>query len=236
MKPFIYIALDKTGQRSNYEAARQFADVKSDRFGFKLNLDAVLDFSPEALNSNAFVKQMGEYGKPLMVDLKMWNGGRTMTNLAKGCADLGVDVINMYPHAMGKFVEKVAKAVEGSKTKLFALTVLTHYTNEDTQRLYGRDIGDATRMLAELGIQGGAKGIIVPGTQLSVVKGFDVHKLVPAIRPPWYADKKANSQEQIVTHLEAADGGATHEVIGSPIMKSENPVAALERILKETDA
>ena len=235
MKPFIYVALDKTGQRSNYEAARQLADVKSDRFGFKLNLDSVLDFSPEAANPNAFVKQMSEYGKPIMVDLKMWNGGRTMTNLAKGCADLGVDIINMYPHAMGKFVEKVAKAVEGSNTKLFTLTVLTHYTNEDTQQLYGRDIGGATIMLAALGVKSGAQGIIVPGTQLDVVKNLDMPKLVPAIRPPWYEDKKANDQEQPVTPDDAVKGGAKYLVMGSPIMKSSDPAKALDRILKETD-
>jgi len=237
MKPFIYAAMDYDNQSKVFEGTKLLADVDSNRYGFKVNLDSVADFSPGSVGPNEFIRIMSEYakGRPLFVDLKMWNGGRTMTNIAKGCADLGVDIINVYPHAMGKFVEKVAKAVDGSKTKLFTLTVLTHYTNEDTQRLYGRNLADSTRMLAELGVQNGAHGIIVPGNQLDVVKDLDVWKLVPAIRPTWYEDRKANEQEQTVTPAEAVNGGATHLVVGSPILKSDDRIKALERILQETD-
>jgi orotidine-5'-phosphate decarboxylase len=87
-----------------------------------------------------------------------------------------------------------------------------------------------------MAVDSGAQGIIVPGTQLDMVKDLEVPKLCPAIRPTWYEDKKANDQEQPVTPEEAAKGGARYLVVGSPVTKSENPVQALERILQETDA
>ena len=238
MKPFIYVALDYDNQAKVFEGAKRLADVGSDRYGFKVNLDSVADFSPGSVGPNEFIRTMNGYAKdrPLFVDLKMWNGGRTMANIAKGCADVGVDIINTYAHAGPKFIQKVAKVLEGSKTKLFALTVLTHYTDEDAMQLYGCNLACATSRLAQMAVEGGAHGIIVPGTQLDVVQSLEVLKLVPAVRPTWYEDKKVNDQEQPVTPEEAVKGGANYLVVGSPITKSENPVQALERILQETDA
>lgn len=235
IKPFIYVALDYEGQNKNIEYARALVEsVDSDRYGFKINLDGVADFSKSALNPHDFVKTIQDLGKRVFVDLKMWNGGRTMEQIARGCADMGVDIINMYSQAGPKFIQKVAHALEGSKTKLFTLTVLTHYTEKDTEREYSLSLGDAVEKFARAGYENGARGIIVPGTQLARVRSVPVEKLCPAIRPDWYADTKDNAQEETITHIDAIREGADYLVVGSPIRKSASPSAALERILKET--
>ena len=96
----------------------------------------------------------------------------------------GVDIINMYPHAGKKFYEKVLSELEGSKTRLFGLTILTHYTDADTQRLYGRDLRDTVRMFTEMNVEYGVHGIILPGTALDVVKDILLMKIFKELKIP----------------------------------------------------
>lgn len=230
----VYVALDYDSQQKNIEFATRLAEsVDSDRFGFKINLDSVADFSSTALNPYSIVKLVMGLGRSVFVDMKMWNGGRTMRNIAEGCAALDVDLINMYPHAGMKFMEGTVRVLEGTNTKLFGLTVLTHYTDEDTRKLYGKSLSGTVRMFAEMGRDYGAHGIVVPGTQLDVVEDLDFLKLCPGVRPEWFEDKKANAQEQIVTPTDGVRGGANFLVVGSPIRKSSNPSRALEKIIEE---
>ncbi len=232
--PLVYVGLDYDCQEDNLAFARELSQkVNLEGFGFKVNLDSVANFSPEAMNPHSFIKEISSYGKPVFIDMKMWNGGRTMCNVAEGCASLDVDIINMYPHAGGKFLRKVASVLEGSKTKLFGLTVLTHYTDEYTQRIYGKNLSDTVKMLADISYDNGANGLVLPGTQLETVRDIAMLKLCPGIRPTWYGDKKANVQEQIVTPSEAVVGGADCIVISSPIRKSTNRPEALEKVLME---
>ena len=236
--PLVFIALDFDSQNEIYMFASSFSSVEDlnhdpPRYGFKVNLDSFLTFHPEARNPFSLITRLLAFGKPLFLDFKMWNGGRTMENIAKGCAGLGVDIINMYPHAGGKFMARVVKSLEGSKTRLFGLTVLTHYTDEDTQRLYGKNLADSVRMLSLINQEYGAHGLIVPGNQLRGIIDITLPKLCPAIRPVWYADTKANDQEQTVTPTQAYNDGAKYLVVGSPIRKDNKPHLALERILKE---
>lgn len=232
----LFVALDSESQGKNIEDAQYLAKKVRGNYGFKINLDSVADFSSSALKPYSLVRSVQETGKPIFVDMKMWNGGRTMSKIAKQCAVfLGVDIINMYPHAGKKFYEKVLSELEGEKTRLFGLTILTHYTDEDTQKLYGRNLRDTVRMFTEMNVEYGAHGVILPGTALDDVRDIAIPKLVPAVRPLWYEDKKANAQEQTVTPEEAFEKGAEIVVCGSPIFKSRNPLEALERILAENN-
>ena len=231
---FVYVALDYNSQQRNFDFAKCLVEsVNSDRFGHKVNLDSIADFSPTALNPYSFIKSIKNLGKPVFIDFKMWNGGRTMENIAQGCADLEVDIINMYPHVGGKFMERVVSTLSGSQTKLFGLTVLTHYNDLDTIKLYGKNLQDSVRMLAEMNYNSGASGIVVPGTQLDVVRDLPLKKLCAGIRPTWFEDRKVNDQEQTVTPYQALNNGADYIVIGSPIRKSKNPSKALERVIQE---
>jgi len=203
-KGFVFVALDYDSQLDNISFATKLAEnVHSIDYGFKINLDSVANFNPDALSPFAMVSAINKLYRPIFVDMKMWNGGRTMENIAKGCADSGVNIINIYPQAGKKFIEKVKRSLEETNTKLFGLTVLTHYTDKDTQRLYGKSLRDSVRMFAEMNQEFGVDGIVVPGTQLDVVQNFSYLKLCPGIRPEWYENKKVNEQEQTVTPIEA---------------------------------
>ena len=76
--------------------------------------------------------------------------------------------------------ETNVKAVtEANGTQLLGLTVLTHYTDEDCQRMYGRDVAGSVKMLADIGQEAGVDGLVLPGTTLHVVKDMNVLKSTP---------------------------------------------------------
>ena len=83
--------------------------------------------------------------------------------------------------------------------------------------------------LAELAEKSGLDGIVCSGQEVAGVhrqwkNGFFV---VPGLRP---ADGKAGDQKRTVTPQEARNGGASVLVIGRPISRAEDPVAAARAI------
>ena len=85
-------------------------------------------------------------------------------------------------------------------------------------------------MLARCAVELGCDGVILPGTELESISDLKTIKAIPGIRPLWYQDKRHLRE---ITPKEAKEKGADIIVCGSPIMKSENPVEAMQKILEE---
>ncbi len=228
-QPLLMVALDD-GEREKVPE-KAVAVAGEGNIGYKLNLDFFIP-TDEA----AFDYVLG-LGKPVFVDLKMWNGKRTMKAVMGYIAGKeGVKFSNAYCHGGVKFLKDVKEVTEANGTQLLGLTVLTHYTDEDCQRMYGRDVAGSVAMLASIGQEADVDGLILPGTTLHVVRDLDKLKTVPGIRPKWYEKQKDNAQEQIVTPYDAVRDGADITVAGSPVFKSKfTPREALEKILSEMD-
>jgi orotidine-5'-phosphate decarboxylase len=112
-----------------------------------------------------------------------------------------------------EFMRRVQAAIReaGHEMDVFGLGVLTHYTDSDCQLLYRRNLSDSVRHFAEEVALAGLDGYIQPGTCLDRTSAMTFKKLVPAIRPDWFEDTRANSQEQTVTP-EAAFGNLPRSV------------------------
>jgi orotidine 5'-phosphate decarboxylase subfamily 1 len=226
--PKLYVAIDTPDLAKAEERARMVNDVEGD-FGFKINLDLIV------LNGGVgtVYNFREKFGRQIFPDLKMWNGGRTMSALAVGLAEAGASLTNIYAQSGVKFMRRVVNAVResGHNMDIFGLGVLTHYTDADCLRLYGRNLSDSVRYFAEETAVAELNGYIQPGTCLNRTNGMIFKRLVPAVRPAWYDDPKANDQEQDVTPEEAFSGGANIIICGSPIFKSPDPQEALAKIL-----
>jgi orotidine 5'-phosphate decarboxylase subfamily 1 len=228
-QPRLYVALDSSDLRKIKEKARMINDIQGD-FGYKINLDAIV------LNGGVMViSAIRElFGRQVFADLKMWNGGRTMSELAVGVAEAGASLTNVYAHTGVEFMRRVQAAIReaGHEMDVFGLGVLTHYTDSDCQLLYRRNLSDSVRHFAEEVALAGLDGYIQPGTCLDRTSAMTFKKLVPAIRPDWFEDTRANSQEQTVTPEAAFGNGADIIVAGSPIFKSPNPAESLYWLLQ----
>jgi len=225
MSTMLFVALDgiKDKTAETLVAVESFMEVDGD-FGFKINLDYVL-----AVGYKAAVGSIREFGRPIFVDLKMWNGGRTMASIVGDLVQLGVDYTNGYALA-GKELARAVKAAEGSDTKILGLTVLTHYDEAYCQLHFRRSLPETVQHFAGISVDSGCHGIILPGTTLGEVTDLAGDKAVPGARPPWYSDDR-HSEE--ITPRAAKEAGATIVVCGSPIMKSDDKVRALRMVLAE---
>jgi orotidine-5'-phosphate decarboxylase len=231
MKPTVMVAVDDP----QWGLVRNLVDnCEVDNYGFKINLDAVL-FDENVLS--CFKK----FNRPIFVDVKMWNGKRTMSSVVQQCVDNNVSIVNVYAHAGKDVLKHLANIVKGTNTKLFVLTVLTHYTEDYVRELYGKSMEETIRLLASWAEESGCTGVILPAKYLYVVKDMKLLTMCPGIRPDWYANKHANNQVQISTPTEAVKNGANYLVIGSPITKVnttlivDQPCVRLNKILNEID-
>lgn len=227
MKPFLFVALDDLAGREEkiLKITEQLSRVEGD-FGFKINLDYLLN--PEK-GLKALLSPIQQYGRPVFADLKMWNGTRTMTSVIENLVALGVDYLNVYALA-DNLLPQAIRITEGTETKVLGLTVLTHFDENYCQKHFRRSLKETVRHFAEVAVEAGCHGIILPGTALEVVTDLDTIKVVPGVRPSWYKDTR--HKEEVEPRV-AIEKGANILVCGSPIMKSKDPVNVLQKILSE---
>lgn len=225
MSTSLFIALDDLCQKEAeaLRIAEELVDSEAP-FGFKMNLDYLL-----SRGLKTAVSTMQRLGRPLFADIKMWNGERTMESVTQELVDLGVDYLNAYILA-DAFLESMVRIADGTPTKVLGVTVLTHFDDRYCQRHFCRPLREAVRHFAQIAIEVGCHGIILPGTCLGVVADLATLKVVPGVRPDWYGD--ARHHEEIEPRVAVAEG-ANILVCGSPIVKSPNREEALRRILSD---
>lgn len=220
----LYVALDHNDRKSNVSLAEKLNPIDG-KFGYKINLDHYCLWP-------WYVEEIAKLDKPFFVDLKMSNGSRTMRNIVEDVVSKGARHTNVWASAE-RLIKPLAELTRNSNTELLGVTITTHFTEDYCRKFFGKSLPDTVRLWSEAALENGCDGIIIPGTTLNAVANLDCPKLVPAIRPLWFQDRKTNDQEQPVTPTEAKEGGATIMVCGSPIYKSPDPVEALQRILEE---
>jgi orotidine-5'-phosphate decarboxylase len=120
---------------------------------------------------------------------------------------------------------------------LIAVTVLTSMSADD---LAGIGITDSPEVhvsrLATLTRNSGLDGVVCSAQEaprLKAEQGADFQLITPGIRP-LSADK--GDQQRIMTPTDALKAGSDYLVIGRPITKSADPLAALEAIHVEVVA
>lgn len=233
-KPFVWIALDDI-QDESLGVIGMLDAVEGD-FGFKVNLDFVLEGGLEHARSSLATK------RKIFVDLKMWNGQRTMARVFTMCDDAGISVVNTYALAGGEgttreegweLKQAIAKYREkrpGSMMQIYAVTILSHYGEDYVNRFFGDDLVTVVELLTEESIDAGADGVIMSGSMAEKLAHLDVKKVLTGYRPDWYQDDR---HSESFTPQNIAGLSDIEIVCGSPIMKSDDPVEALKRVLAE---
>ncbi|HLB50802.1 MAG TPA: orotidine 5'-phosphate decarboxylase / HUMPS family protein, partial [Patescibacteria group bacterium] len=156
--PCFFLANDASSEGKAFRNAEQVANVEGP-YGMKLNLDLVTkDWS--------IIRRMGDFtGRPIFVDMKMWNGKRTMAEIVQAVADEGGAMVNAYASAE-RLLEKASEVARDTGVVLLGVTVLTHYDDAYCRRIYRRSMNDTVRMFAEMSMRWGCNGYILPGTTL----------------------------------------------------------------------
>lgn len=101
----------------------------------------------------------------------------------------------------------------------------------------GIDVSPAEQVerLATLALEAGLDGIVcspMEAGQMRELLGPDAIIITPGVRPKGAA---LGDQSRVATPAEAFAAGASHLVIGRPITRAADPVAAFEEIAAELD-
>jgi orotidine-5'-phosphate decarboxylase len=206
------------------------ADVLADRLAghvgwFKVGLELFGAEGPEA------VRRIGRHG-PVFLDLKLHDIPTTVERAAARLGELGVGLLTV--HATGG-PAMVAAAVEGlgERGRVLAVTVLTSMSDEDLRATNQPPATEQVPALARMAVAAGAPGLVCAPRDLGAVRGAvgpDVLLVTPGIRPAGSGD---DDHARAATPTEALANGADLVVVGRPITRADDPVAAADLIAAE---
>jgi orotidine-5'-phosphate decarboxylase len=168
---------------------------------------------------------------PVFLDLKLHDIPAQVEGAAREAARLDVGLLTV--HALGgeAMVRAAVRGAEQGASEagmdppgILGVTVLSSLGGEGLA---------SPASLAYEAVSAGARGVVVSGEDVSVVRetiGPQALVVVPGIRPAGHAN---NDQVRVLTPGEALERGADYLVIGRPITGSSDPAAAARAILGE---
>ena len=216
----IYVALDTP----DFDKAMAIATkVRHHVGGIKLGLEFFM------ANGRAGVRDMGELGLPIFLDLKLHDIPNTVAKAIMALRPLEPAILTVHA-AGGRAMMEDAKAAAPTGTKVVAVTMLTSLDDADLATTGVRGSAhDQVVRLTELAMESGVDGIVCSGAEVAAArklwpKGFFV---VPGVRP---ANGAIGDQKRVVTPRAALDAGASILVVGRPITQAENPDFAAREI------
>jgi len=216
----IYLALDLPRLDAAIALAQK---VKGHVGGLKLGLEFF------CAHGHHGVHEVAKVGLPIFLDLKLHDIPNTVAGAMQAIHVLEPAIVTIHASG-GRAMMEDAKAAAGEHTKVVAVTVLTSLDDGD---LNGMGVAgsayDQALRLADLAQEAGLDGIVCSGHEVGAIhrRWKNGYFVVPGLRP---ADGTVADQKRIVTPRAARDDGASVLVIGRPISRAEDPVAAARAI------
>lgn len=185
-----------------------------------------------------FVRQLIAGGKKTFLDLKFHDIPNTVRHAARAAASLGASLCTLHASGGSAMVAAAREAVEGTDTRLLAVTVLTSLDARVLREELGVDEApeQAVARLARLAVDAGAHGIVCSPREIGAVReaiGPEPLVVTPGIRPVWAA---TDDQARVATPADAAKAGADFVVVGRPISKHADPAEAVRLIMEELES
>lgn len=186
----------------------------------------------------SIVREMKARGHRIFLDLKLHDIPNTVKSAMAVLSSLDVDMVNL--HAAGTkammtaALEGLTRA-DGSRPLLIAVTQLTSTSEERMRRelLIERPIEDVVIQYARNAAESGLDGVVCSPMEAGLVKaacGQSFLTVTPGVR---FADGDIGDQVRVTTPEKAREIGSDYIVVGRPITKAADPVAAYARCVKE---
>lgn len=217
----ILVALDVPSAEQAVRLARTLVPHVG---GFKVGLELLMGPGP------AVVAAVAELGLPVFCDAKLHDIPNTVEQAARQVGRLGARWLTVHAGGgrpmMEAAVEGLAAGAGGAPCGVLAVTVLTSL---DASMLAGIGVtgspGRQVARLAKLAAVAGVEGVVCSVKELGDVAQVApaLVKVTPGVRP---VGADAGDQARVATPVEAMRRGADLLVIGRPITRAEDPVAA----------
>ncbi|MFQ9524050.1 MAG: orotidine-5'-phosphate decarboxylase [Phascolarctobacterium faecium] len=133
-----------------------------------------------------------------------------------------------------KSVREAAAKLGRPAPKLIAVTILTSMDDEQFGDLnYKNTIAEQVIALAKLAQEAGMDGVVASPQEAAGIRsacGPEFLIVTPGVRP---AGASIDDQSRIATPVGAFKNGSSHIVVGRPITKAEDKIAAAQSIVAE---
>jgi orotidine-5'-phosphate decarboxylase len=192
------------------------------------------------------VRQIVARGGRIFLDLKFHDIPNTVAAAGVEATRLGVSIFNVHASGGIEMMTRAAEAVSEAagreglpRPKVIAVTLLTSLDGAALRQI-GMN-GDAESLVANLARTAatcGLDGVVASPHEIQVIRetvsnpNFII--VTPGIRPI-SVSVATDDQRRVMTAAEAMRAGADYLVIGRPILKAGDPVAAANAIVAEIE-
>jgi orotidine-5'-phosphate decarboxylase len=182
-----------------------------------------------------FVRELIGRGLKVFLDLKWHDIPNTVAGAVTTARELGVNMATVHTLG-GTAMLEAATVAAGGELALVGVTVLTSHDPASYARATGRNEVNLLREVERQGLvaaEAGLRGIVCSPHEVSLLRrrlGPDLYIVVPGIRRR--TDATAD-QARVATARDAVDNGATHLVVGRPVLQADDPARAFDEFLKE---
>ncbi|MDA8123005.1 MAG: orotidine-5'-phosphate decarboxylase [Deltaproteobacteria bacterium] len=221
MKKRIIVALDTDSPES---AMATVASLSGEVGLFKVGMELFPRGGPE------LVGRIRGAGADVFLDLKFHDIPNTVAGAVRSAAALGVKLATVHASGGKAMLSAAAGAAAGTGTTILAVTVLTSLDDADLSSIgFSLPTEKAVERLAGIAVDAGIGGIVCSAKEVAAIRrmvGKNVVLVTPGVRLP---EDSAGDQKRVVTPSEAIRAGADYIVVGRPITRAADPVAAARK-------
>jgi len=222
MKTEPIVALDVPNKSALIQA---FSRLPAEANWYKIGLELFCAEGPGIL------EPLQQAGKNIFLDLKLHDIPRTVEKAVQSVIPHHVQLLTLHASGGRHMLKAAADAAKSSSLKLLAVTVLTSLDAADLSDLsITRSPADQARALAELAYACGVHGVVCSVHEAQKIRealGPDALIVTPGIRMP---GDSAGDQKRIATPRDAKNAGASHIVVGRPVLDASDPAAVYRLI------
>lgn len=223
----VIVALDYPQQQ---EAMKLVDQLSAEHCNLKVGKEMFTRFGPE------FVEKLIYKGFSVFLDLKFHDIPNTVAAACSAAADLGVWMMNLHVSGGRRMMEAAADALakRSHRPLLVGVTILTSLSQEEINEVgFSGSAAENVLHLATLAESCGIDGVVCSPRESALLRkqlGDSFLLVTPGVRP---ASATLDDQKRVMTPGEAISAGSSYLVVGRPITRAPDPLAALVAINDE---
>jgi len=225
----VIIACDFAGAAQTFAFLDRFTDEKP---FVKIGMELFYAEGPQ------IVRELKRRGHRIFLDLKLHDIPNTVKSAMRVLRDLGADICNLHAAGTIPMMEAALEGLtrpDGTRPLLIAVTMLTSTDQAAMTRdlLIREPIEDVVLHYARSAKTAGLDGVVCSPLEAGRVHracGADFLTVTPGVR---FDDGDRGDQKRVMTPAAAKEVGSDYIVVGRPITRAADPVAAYRRCVAE---
>jgi orotidine-5'-phosphate decarboxylase len=181
------------------------------------------------------VEELIDRGLQVFLDLKWHDIPNTVAGAVTAAREIGASMATVHTLGGKEMLQAAVGAARG-ELALVGVTVLTSHTPASYAAATGRREVDLPSEVERQGLvaaEAGLQGIVCSPQEVSLLRrrlGPDPFIVVPGIRR---GSDAVDDQARVSSARDTVQNGATHLVVGRPVLQAVDPAAVFEEFMKE---